>query len=401
MQMKKIDNFLTQIKLADDPVKALIEDLTRAHVAEDPAGLKRILKKIQACLYEDKPLNFINAATLLQTEPPPADQVLENTYDAGDKVATISASKLMKTFFILQKAICLAVGKTFLIWKVSRPRRVAIIQLEVRGHHYWRRIKRLCERLKVNADDLKDNLLILNARGLGITGPEGVERVKQALLDFHPDVIMFDPLYKLSVGAENRAEDMKIILNAFDELAEETGATVDYTHHDAKGSPGDRDIRDRGAGSGVLGRDYDCAFTLTAHATDPDVIVVETILRNYRPQDPLTIQFVEDEYAGGYCFDLRPDIMPDKKTSKSKQQQPAFSIYLPIAKLILGDDEMEIAPFKLKFKTQTGLSDHRIRSFFEWATSGGNPHLITREDRGIGRNKKWIKTGAIFTDNDA
>ena len=78
-------------------------------------------------------------------------------------------------------------------------------------------------------------------------------------------------------------------MSAFDELAEQTGAAIIYVHHDTKGSPGDKDIRDRGAGSNVLGRDYDACVTLTAHASDPDATVVEVLLRNFPPQDPFTI----------------------------------------------------------------------------------------------------------------
>ena len=168
-------------------------------------------------------------------------------------------------------------------------------------------------------------------------------------------------------------------------------AAIVYVHHDAKGSPGERDIRDRGAGSNVLGRDFDAGITLTAHATDPDAIVVETFLRNYRPQEPFAIQFVEDEERHGYRFEERPDIVPEKKTSKSKPALPALSVYLPIAESILGNEEMELAPFKSTFKEQAGLSDHRIRDFLAWATAGGNPHLLSREERSKGTHKKWVR----------
>jgi RecA-family ATPase len=103
-----------------------------------------------------------------------------------------------------------------------------------------------------------------------------------------PEVIFFDPLYKLNEGVENAAEDMRTILAAFDMVAEETGAAIVYVHHDTKGNPGDRDIRDRGAGSNVLGRDYDACMTLTSHAQEDEAIVVDVLLRNYKPQPGTT-----------------------------------------------------------------------------------------------------------------
>jgi hypothetical protein len=256
----------------------------------------------------------------------------------------------------------------------------------------------MAKALRIKPSDIEDNLMILNARGLGITGVEGIRKIGRAIMPYEPEIISFDPLYKIADGVENAAESMKIVLNVFDELAEKTGAAILYVHHDAKGSPGDRDIRDRGAGSNVLGRDYDACFTLTSHASDPDAIVIETLLRNYRPQEPFAVQFMEDEH-GGYFFEIRPDLLPDKKTSKTKPQQPALSTYLPIAEVILGRGEIEIAVFKERFKEQSGLSDHRVRDFMTWATSGGVPHLATREQRGYRVNKKWISLSGGNSEN--
>lgn len=71
----------------------------------------------------------------------------------------------------------------------------------------------------VNINDLGDRLLILNGRGLGLTGTACIERIQEAVKDFHPDFIVFDPLYKLSEGVENASEDMKKTMASFDMLA--------------------------------------------------------------------------------------------------------------------------------------------------------------------------------------
>jgi len=335
-------------------------------------------------------LIVVNAADLLQTEPPLPDQILEDTFDAGDKVAIIGSSKLRKSFFLLMLLLCLAAGRDFLKWRITKPLRVLHCQFEIKDLHFHRRLKKMARAMGITSDDIGDRLHIINARGLGISGPDGIERIQKVAMGFHPEVISFDPLYKLTTGIENDAQDAKIILNAFDKLAEQTGAAPIYVHHDAKGSPGDRDIRDRGAGSNVLGRDYDACITLTAHSQDPDAAVVETLLRNYRPQEPFTITWKADE-NGGYRFETSPDMLPEKKTSKTKPQPPPFPTYLPTAERILGSEEIEIALFKALFKTQTALSDQRVRDFIAWACAGGNPYLSTREARGYKLNKKWVR----------
>jgi len=338
----------------------------------------------------EKTPQFMNAAEYLKKEPEPSDPIFEGVFDRGDKVVIISTSKGRKTFYLDQMCLCLSAGIPFLRWRCPKHRRVVLIQFEIRPHHKHRRIRKLAGALRIKPESLGDRFHILNARGLGIQGTEGLEKITPALLDFQPDVICIDPLYKLTTGVENAAEDAKIMLNAFDVLAEKTGAAILFVHHDPKGSPGDRDIRDRGAGSNVLGRDYDACFALTSHATEEDAIVVETLLRNYRPQDPIVIEWAEDE-RGNYCFIERADMIPQKKTSRTKPAKPPLTTYLPYALSILNGDEMEIAPFKAAFKSLTALGDNRIKDFMSWATAGGNPPLVTREERRKGHYQKWVR----------
>jgi hypothetical protein len=335
-------------------------------------------------------LNFVNASDWLATEPPEPDQIMLDTFDRGDKLAIFAPSKLRKSFFLLQMSLSLAAGRDFLAWRVFKPRRVIYVQFEIKHLHNQRRLQRMSCGMGLSADELGGRLQILNARGLGINGVQGIRKIEESVKDFAPDIIAFDPFYKLATGIENAAEDVKVILDAFDRLAERTGAAIAYVHHDSKGVPGDRDIRDRGAGSGVLGRDYDCGITLTPHATAPDAAVVEVLLRNYRPQEPFTISWVENDSLG-YCFEERPDIAAQKKTSKTRTQSPELSTYLPDAKVILGDGEIPVAVFRESFKKKTGLSDRKVWDFMRWSTAGDAPHIEAREERGHGKHEKYIR----------
>jgi len=393
--LKGIASSIKWLELPDLPEKGDASDWLKGYSNPEDATERLAIMIENVAEFENKKdqetdlIGFVDASKWIESEPETVDPILVNTFDKGDKIAIIGALKQRKTFFVDQMAISLAAGRPFLTWENPKPRRIALIQFEIQSYHKHRRIKRLAAALGVTADDMGDRLQILNARGMDITGRAGLEKITPAILNIKPDLVIFDPLYKLSDGKENAAEDAKIILNAFDILAQQTGAAILYVHHDAKGSPGDRDIRDRGAGSNVIGRDYDCCLTLTGHAEDEDCIVVETLLRNYAPQDDFVIQFCSDNR--GYNFVERPDYLPNKKTSKTKPKQPPLATYLPAAESILSADEMEIAIFKERFKKQTGLSDRRIRDFLTWATSGGNPPITTREIRGYRTNKKWIR----------
>ena len=95
----------------------------------------------------------------------------------------------------------------------------------------------------------------------------------------------------------HQLQHRKPILAVFDRVIRDTGAALLYVHHDAKGSAGDRNIRDRGAGSGVLARDYDCCITLTAHRNDKNAAVINTLLRNYAPQQPFVSEFCDFNFS--------------------------------------------------------------------------------------------------------
>ena len=343
---------------------------------------------------------LINAAEWLLEEPPDPDQIVADVFDKGDKVVLIGSSKSKKTFFLLQMIICIATGRSFLGLHIPKPRRILHIQYEIQGHHFHRRLKRMCRALGVEKSDLGDRLWIVNARGAeGMSGAPGVDKMRRLAGVAAPDLITLDPLYKVLTGDENSnsRDGLKGLLDSFDGLAEHTGAAISYAHHDPKGTPGDRATTDRGAGGGVLGRDYDASVVMTAHATEEDAFVIETSLRNYAPMEPFTVVWAVDESTGGYCFEKRLDILATKKTSRSSAPPPAFDTYLPVALSILQSNEIALSDFLPTFKKKSGLSRQRIRGFLAFATAGGNPFIVERTDIDAW-NKKYLRAGKFIHD---
>jgi len=338
-------------------------------------------------------LTVVNAADYLVTEPPASDQIIEDMFDAGDKVAIVGSSKLRKSFFLLHSMMAIATGLEFLGFRVPKPRRVLVIQFEIQKHHFHRRTRRMATGLGIEPDDLQDRLQIVNGRGIDLTGQAGLEAILQAVEPDEPDVIAIDPLYKISTGVENAAEDTKKTLGLFDVLAERTGAAVVYVHHDAKGFSGDRDIRDRGSGSGVLGRDYDACLTLTPHATEDDAVVIETLLRNYAPQHAITAGWA-DTGNGGYRFEVRPDLAPTPKTSMTARVTDAatFEACHPVALMMLRDVPMNMGEFKDQLRTKTGIGQKRIDRYVKWALTTRDDPLDVYEARGPGKHDKYIGT---------
>ncbi len=255
---------------------------------------------------------IVSAAAWLQEPQPPVESVIFDVLDMGCKAVVIGPSKSMKTWFILQLAVSSATGREFLCWRVH-PRKTLLVNLEVAPVYFHRRLQQVKSALGLNPADLA-SLDILNARGhdMALNGradilPALLDRIRKGGYE----VVILDPFYKLAVGDENKAEDVKPVLLAFDRICTETGAAVVYVHHDAKGIPGERAKQDRGAGSNVIQRDMDSAIYLTPHAQE-GLLVVSTLLRNHPPQDDFTV-------AWDGCLRLSK-VAPSVRTGRPRRQ---------------------------------------------------------------------------------
>jgi len=376
--------------------KGDLHDFVEVRDAQDPATIRLEVETLATqaeprAQAEAKPpagtLVGIDARLWLDTEPPAPDQIFCDAFDAGDKVSVIGSSKMGKSFFVLQAALSIAAGRDFLTWKITKPRHVLLAQFEITTKHFHRRVRNMARAMGISAEDIGDRLLIFNCRG--ITGETAIEQIGEEAKKYHAEVIIFDPLYKLTEGDENATKDMKPTLAAFDRLAEATGAAVIYVHHDAKGRAGDRDSRDRGAGSNVGRRDDDFCITITAHDTAESSVVIDCLWRNYKPRDPFTATWTERG-----CFEYMPDMPAVKKTSKSRSAtttaRPALETYQDAAMNLIAQKPMSISLFREKIETMAGMNRERQRRLVELLLTDGK--LAKYCIRGKGLNKAWIGT---------
>jgi hypothetical protein len=374
----------------------ILQGIEAAQAAGDREGLlKQISQLFGHVQSTGSGIVIADAQDWLTVEPPEPDQVLYNILDMGDKGALIGSNKVRKSFCLLQLSFCLATGRDFLAWQVPRPRRVLLVQLEVKPAHFHRRVRRMARALGINEADVENRFRIYNARGASLMGPEGVDRITMDAANWGAEVVILDPLYKVAVGNENSAEDMKPILQVFDSLVTTTGAALIYSHHDRKVLAGDRDIRDRGAGSNVVGRDYDCCITMSLHDTEEHAVVVEVLLRNYAPQDPFTATWEQSESGDGYCFRFSTDVPAVKKTSYSRRRasatdRPPLENYTEGAMRFVAKEPIPISTFREKVRRMPAQTRDGARAVVDMLITGDDPPLAIYERRGPGVHEKLI-----------
>lgn len=348
----KLSHLLGQADSA--PVGALITQLQELH------------SKMSTSM-QNAGLRLVDGRDYLVEPPTAPEMILEGTFDRGDKVAVIGSAKLRKSFFVQQLALALAAGEPkYLQWDICRPRNIFLAQLEVKDEHYHRRLFRMARRMRLSQESVGSRLHIYNGRGEETGGASWFENLAAAAIRTEAELIVIDPIYKLSMGDENSASEFKGVLREFDRLAERTGAAVMYIHHDAKGVPGERNLQDRGAGSNVLARDYDCGIFLSPHRTVDGAIVVEILSRNYPPQT----KFVAAWDQGNFL--LRQDLVPHKATRRSAGGENAvdFEDLTRRSLNLLRDSAMPVREFRDRIQELAGTQAMQRKIFKSLMSSG-------------------------------
>lgn len=276
-------------------------------------------------------IESVNASDWLKLPVAKQDPILFGAFDLSDKVLIVGQSKTKKSFFTQQLAFCIAAGRSFVGFSALEPRKVLLVQSEIKADKFHSRCVRMANSLGMLPSDLS-NLVIVNARG----GNNQQAIVEEHALQQRPAVIIVDPLYKLIAGDENKSEDVKPILQFFDSLAERVKATVIYVHHDRKGYGGDQQLTDRGSGTGILGRDYDAAIYLSLHKDQESALVVDVVSRNYAPQPPLVIEWFDAHFGPS-------EASADKRTSRNalEARRKGLEEYVEAARKLLARLYME------------------------------------------------------------
>ena len=288
------------------------KDVARlCYVSHDPQAF---IRQRPAVAFRWRKLTIESIADFLATPPPPLDCIVEELFEAGEKGEIIAPSKARKSFFAIDLAAHIAAGKDWLCFRIPRPRRVLLFNLEISRNWMKRRFYARLAAYGIRPDDIRDNFQVVNARGKGhVVREQAVEAVRRA----RAEVAIVDPRYKLLLPteSENAGEGVAGVLDLQDQIAD-VGAAAIFVGHDGKGTAGDRDDRDRGAGSGWTGRDCDFRIVLSPHAEDPREMVVLSIMRrNFPPFEPVTLRH------DGDGFQLDTETAPRKETTFTRKQE--------------------------------------------------------------------------------
>lgn len=198
---------------------------------------------------------FEDFSSLYGCLPPLADCLIEGILRQGHKMLVSGPAKAGKSFLLLELAVAIAEGGTWLGWR-CRQGRVLYVNLELDRASCLHRIRDIYEAMGIRSPR-PHGIEVWNLRGMAVPMDKLAPMlIRRALKDSLAAVIL-DPIYKVITGDENSADQMAHFCNQFDRVCHELGCAFVYCHHHSKGSQGQKVAQDRASGSGVFSRDPD------------------------------------------------------------------------------------------------------------------------------------------------
>lgn len=214
--------------------------------------------------------SLTNLAEELKSPPKLPDELIEGVLRCGHKMLISGSSKAGKSFLLMELAVALSEGTTWLGFKCKKSK-VLYVNLEIDPASCINRFSEIYKALKIPPKNSKD-ISIWNLRGHAVPLDKLVPKLLRRINNLHYDAVIIDPIYKVITGDENNASEMGAFCNQFDKICNETGCATIYCHHHSKGAQGFKKAMDRASGSGVFARDPDAQLDMIQLEADSDFL---------------------------------------------------------------------------------------------------------------------------------
>lgn len=229
---------------------------------------------------------FTDLEEVFSNPPELAPELIHGVLRQGHKMLFVGPSKAGKSFALIELAIAIAEGGTWLDFQCSQGK-VLYINLEIDSASCIHRFIDVYNALGMTPENLQ-NIEIWNLRGAAIPMDKLAPKIIRRAKKYGFKAIIIDPIYKVIMGDENAAGDMAKFCNQFDLLCRDLGCSTIYCHHHSKGPQGQKKAMDRASGSGVFARDPDAVIDVTPMSVKEETgqlsaFKVSGILREFPP----------------------------------------------------------------------------------------------------------------------
>jgi AAA domain/Domain of unknown function (DUF3854) len=280
-------------------------------------------------------------------------------YPSG-KLGTTGPGKSLKTMLTQNMTLSLSAGVDFLGFRIPKPRRVLYVQSEVSPYAIQERLKRMIDgRPGLNFADA----LLTNAHNLKIDTKEGFRTIQHLIERSRAEVLIFDPLYRLHTKDENKAHEMREIVDLFERLIDTFGIALGAVHHHGKGIEG-KDDGQLARGSTIFGDWVDSQIVIRGTTEGRYQKRLSFVLRNDAEPEPMQI-ILDPETLW-----FRPATVEEANSEKQSEAKKALEAAQSIFKLgnEVTADSMKLA---LGVSLNTAKSRMRMLERFGWKAERG------------------------------
>ena len=257
---------------------------------------RTITRALQRSTQANKVFNIPDIVNLSEYKGsiPKLDPVLiHGVLREKSKLLLAGHSKAFKSYSMMRLGLSLAHGAEFLGFPCEKCR-VLYVNLELKPGTFFHRVSEIAQAAGMGAH--KGNFDVLHLRAVGFYLEDLIPAIVEKCKARGYKVIIFDPLYKLyrcraiKAFSENASSDMAYVSGLLDELMQKTSSSIFVVHHFGKGSQAGKSAIDRGAGSGLLGRDYDALLSLT-ELEEKECYELEFVLREFKSPEALKLRW--------------------------------------------------------------------------------------------------------------
>lgn len=153
------------------------------------------------------PLQRYTLGDFLQTTFQSSEPIVEGLLNREQNSLLVATQKAGKTMLSCQLALCVAHGVDFLRWRVPKARKVLYFAFEGSDAAIQRRLLRQSKGLGIQ-EVQTDNLILFRAPYLFISEEAILKQVDLLVAQEQPDLIVFDPLYRLLAGGSITKDDV-------------------------------------------------------------------------------------------------------------------------------------------------------------------------------------------------
>jgi hypothetical protein len=309
-------------------------------------------------------------------EPLPISWLFQDLLPRGSCMLINAHPKVGKTWCVLAMALALASGTSFLGRFPVTKGKVLILSPEGGGESLRRRSWSIAAGMKLNINDLKGQLSMLENRAVRFD-PQSLYFLRAKITDMQPDLIVIDPIVEFSTSTDENAaaETAKMLSGVRSLLDSAPNASVVVTHHNAKGQEFAR-------GSSHYEAWHDVRISLSA-GTDSQV-EASFCMRDAIPPRPLVynrISVVPHGFTGvGYTpvmFTVEDGSLKDKARTDKKRETLTRIADEMLA--VVRDDET-LVPSKVR-NSVTGRAITK-QDVFDKLVTNGEIELVDPPDGG-------------------